>query len=50
MVRVEMNQDVTALVPGTDRLLIDRSQGMGEGSHIYKVNGRYYIVSAIPGA
>jgi len=47
---VELNQDVTGLVPGTDRLLIDRSLGMGEGSHIYKLKGKYYIVSAIPGA
>jgi beta-xylosidase len=47
---VEMNSDLTGLVPGTDRLLIDRSLGMGEGSHIYKLKGKYYIVSAIPGA
>ncbi len=46
---VELNADLTALVPGTDRVLIDRPQGMGEGSHFYKINGRYYIVSAIPG-
>ena len=36
-------------MPGTDRVLIDRSQGMGEGSHFYKLKGKYYIVSAIPG-
>lgn len=47
---VEMNADLTALVPGSDRVLIDKSLGMGEGSHIYKLKGRYYIVSAIPGA
>jgi xylan 1,4-beta-xylosidase len=47
---VELNQDLTAQVPGTDRVLIDKSQGMGEGSHIYKIKGTYYIVSAIPGA
>ncbi|HSW50745.1 MAG TPA: glycoside hydrolase 43 family protein, partial [Bryobacteraceae bacterium] len=47
---VELNQDLTAVVPGTDRVLIEKSQGMGEGSHIYKIRGRYYIVSAIPGA
>jgi xylan 1,4-beta-xylosidase len=47
---VELAQDLTAQVPGTDRVLIDRSQSMGEGSHIYKLKGRYYIVSAIPGA
>jgi xylan 1,4-beta-xylosidase len=47
---VEMNRDLTAQVPGTDRVLIDKSRGMGEGSHIYKIKGKYYIVSAIPGA
>jgi len=47
---VELNQDLTALIPGTDRVLIDREQGMGEGSHIYRIRGKYYIVSAIPGA
>jgi xylan 1,4-beta-xylosidase len=47
---VELNQDLTAQVPGTDRVLIDRGQGMGEGSHFYKIKGKYYIVSAIPGA
>jgi beta-xylosidase len=47
---VEFNQDLTALVPGTDRLLIDKSLGLGEGSHFYKINGKYYLISAIPGA
>ena len=47
---VELNADITATVPGTDRVLIERAQGMGEGSHIYKINNKYYIVSAIPGA
>jgi beta-xylosidase len=47
---VELNQDLTDLVPGTDRVLIDARLGMGEGSHIYKIAGKYYIVSAIPGA
>ena len=47
---VELNQDLTALVPGTDRVLIEPALGMGEGSHFYKIHGKYYIVSAIPGA
>src|SRR5271157_502239 len=47
---VELDPDLTGLVPGTDRVLIERSLGMGEGSHFYKINGKYYIVSAIPGA
>jgi xylan 1,4-beta-xylosidase len=47
---VELNSDLTGLVPETDRVLIGPELGMGEGSHIYKLQGRYYIVSAIPGA
>lgn len=46
----ELNHDLTALVPGTDRVLIEPGLGMGEGSHFYKIRGKYYIVSAVPGA
>ena len=46
---VELNADLTALVPGTDRVLIGPELGMGEGSHFYKIDGKYFIVSAIPG-
>ncbi len=46
----ELNQELTGVVPNTDRVLIDRNLGMGEGSHFYKISGKYYIVSAIPGA
>ena len=47
---VELNADLTALLPGTERVLIPRELGMGEGAHFYKLKGKYYIVSAIPGA
>jgi beta-xylosidase len=47
---VELNADLTAVAPGTDRVLIPKELGMGEGSHFYKIKGKYYIVSAIPGA
>jgi len=46
----EFNKEITGVVPGTERVLIARTQGMGEGSHFYKFNGKYYIVSAVPGA
>lgn len=46
----EFNAELTGLVPGTERVLIGRSQGLGEGSHFYKIQGRYYLVSALPGA
>jgi len=47
---VELNPELTGVVAGTDRVLIGPELGMGEGSHIYKLKGKYYIVSAIPGA
>jgi xylan 1,4-beta-xylosidase len=47
---VELNAELTAVVPGTDRVLLERDRGMGEGSHFYKIRGKYFIVSAIPGA
>lgn len=46
----ELNAELTGVVPNTDRVLIERTQGMGEGSHFYKIDGKYYIVSATPGA
>jgi xylan 1,4-beta-xylosidase len=46
----ELNADVTDEIPGTRRVIIQRGSGMGEGLHFYKINGKYYLVSAIPGA
>jgi xylan 1,4-beta-xylosidase len=45
---VELNQDITGIVPNTNRQM--NAQGMGEGHHLYKINGKYFDVSAIPGA
>lgn len=46
----ELNPEITDEVAGTRRTIIPRGSGVGEGLHFYKINGRYYIVSAIPGA
>jgi beta-xylosidase len=45
----ELNREVTDVVPGTRRVLHPR-RPLGEGFHAYKVDGTYYILSAIPGA
>jgi xylan 1,4-beta-xylosidase len=45
---VELNKDITGIVPDTNRQM--NAQGMGEGHHLYKINGKYFDVSAIPGA
>lgn len=42
----ELNADLTDIVPGTEREIIAPEQGMGEGAHITKVNGKYWITSA----
>jgi beta-xylosidase len=31
------------------QLVVPRGQRMGEGHHLYKINGKYYDISAIPG-
>jgi xylan 1,4-beta-xylosidase len=41
-----LNADLTDIVPGSERILIARDTGMGEGVHFYKVDGTYYITSA----
>ncbi|HVY71852.1 MAG TPA: family 43 glycosylhydrolase [Verrucomicrobiae bacterium] len=47
---VELKPDLSDVVPNTMHVIIQRNQGMGEGLHIYKIKGKYYIVSAEPGA
>lgn len=42
----QLTEDLTALVPGTEREIIPPSAGMGEGLHLYKINGKYYLTSA----
>jgi beta-xylosidase len=42
----ELNDDLTDIVPGTQREIIPEDAGMGEGLHFYKIDGKYFIVSA----
>jgi xylan 1,4-beta-xylosidase len=44
---VELNKDLTRILPNTRRRM--SAQGMGEGHHLYKIKGKYFDVSAIPG-
>ncbi len=43
----ELSPDLKSFVPGVRHQLDAR---MGEGHHLYKINGKYYDISAIPGA
>jgi len=42
----QLTADFTDLVPGTERELFTVADGMGEGSHFYKIDGKYFIISA----
>lgn len=41
-----LNDDLTDIVPGTDQVIIPRGSGMGEGNHLYRIDGKYYLISA----
>ncbi|UUL83191.1 glycoside hydrolase family 43 protein [Sphingomonas qomolangmaensis] len=42
----QLDATLTDIVPGTERIIIRKGEGMGEGSHFYKFAGRYFITSA----
>lgn len=42
----QLNAAMDDIEPGSERVIIKAEQGMGEGAHLYKVDGRYYITSA----
>jgi beta-xylosidase len=42
----QLNDDLTDIVPGTQREIIAKEAGMGEGLHFYKIDGKYFITSA----
>lgn len=41
-----LDSTLTDTIPGSGRVLFAKNAGMGEGSHFYKIDGRYYITSA----
>jgi len=43
---MELKKDLSDAIPGTEREIIPKEAGMGEGLHIYKIKGMYYILSA----
>jgi beta-xylosidase len=42
----QLTEDLTDIVPGTERELIAPGAGMGEGVHFYKIKGKYFLTSA----
>jgi len=43
---IEMKPDLSGFIEGSDRVIIPRGNAMGEGHHFYKIDGKYYILSA----
>ena len=41
----ELNEDLTDIKTGTEKIIIPAGSGAGEGCHFYKIEGRYYITS-----
>lgn len=42
----ELKPDLSGPVEGSSKVIIKEGNAMGEGHHIYKINGMYYILSA----
>lgn len=43
---IEIKPDFSGYVEGSERIIIPAGNAMGEGHHFYKINGKYYIISA----
>ena len=41
----ELKPDMSGPVEGTERVIIPEGAGVGEGHHMYKINGMYYLIS-----
>lgn len=41
----ELNEDLLDIKPGTEKVIVKRGSGAGEGAHFYKIDGKYYITS-----
>lgn len=41
----ELDEDLLDIKPGTEKVIIKPGSGAGEGSHFYKIDGKYYITN-----
>ncbi len=41
----ELQPDMSGPKEGTERVIIPEGNGVGEGHHMYKINGMYYLIS-----
>ncbi|MGA9365296.1 MAG: glycoside hydrolase 43 family protein [Bacteroidota bacterium] len=42
----ELNEDLNDLKPRTEKIIISKGSGAGEGSHFYRIGGKYFIAFA----
>ena len=42
----QLNADFTDIVSGSEHVIIEKAAGMGEGLHLYKIDGKYILTSA----
>ena len=42
----QLEAGLTDVVPGTESVPIRKEQGMGEGLHLYRIKGKYFLTSA----
>lgn len=43
---IQLKLDFSGYVEGSEKVIIPKGNAMGEGHHFYKINGKYYIISA----
>ncbi|WP_221902311.1 glycoside hydrolase family 43 protein [Croceicoccus marinus] len=43
---VEIKPDLSGVIEGSERVIMPAGNALGEGHHFYKVDGRYYIITA----
>jgi beta-xylosidase len=43
---VQLKPDFSGIVEGSEKIIIPAGNNMGEGHHMYKINGKYFIISA----
>lgn len=41
----QLTDDLLNMVPGTEKIVVQKGSGAGEGCHFYKINGKYYITN-----
>ncbi|MEO5563129.1 MAG: glycoside hydrolase 43 family protein [Chitinophagaceae bacterium] len=41
----ELTEDLLDIKPGSEKIIVPRGSGAGEGCHFYKINGKYYITN-----